>query len=213
MKLTREELFRKLLHFFALLIPAGIYYVPYIFKLSKWLPAYVLGCLMAVSIFIETARRENSFVQKYFLKFFLIMMRKNEIKSFTGSTYIIASGFICSVVFVNRPEVSFISLFSFILGDAAAAIIGIEFGRIRIRGKSIEGFLACFAVVFLLNFYLFPKLPYIMENFAGAFSLQACFKISFLVSILEFYSIRVFNIEINDNLYVPVLCGLAILFV
>ncbi|MDY0362910.1 MAG: hypothetical protein RBR08_15790 [Desulforegulaceae bacterium] len=213
MKLEKEEILRKLLHLFALSMPVGIYYLPVYFSLSKWFPAVFLGIIFILSLTIEILRFKSAFIQKLFLKFFGSMMRKKEEFSITGSTYIICSGFLCSLIFVNRPEIAFISLFSFILADAAAALVGIEFGKIKIRNKSLEGSLACFFTAFVLIYFLFPGFTLVMENFKGSFSLKASAKISFLIALLEFYSLKFFKFEINDNLYVPVLCGIAISFI
>lgn len=213
MKLTKEEISRKVLHLFALLIPAGIFYVPVVFNTSKWLPGLVLGFFLLISLVTEFLRLYNETIQKLFLIFFKGMMRKKEEASVTGSTYIFASGFICSVIFVNRPEISFISLFIFILGDAAAALVGIEFGRIKIKGKSLEGSCGCFLTCFILLYFVFPLFPLVMENFSGSMGFYFCVQTAFLVTILELYPIKIFGFEINDNLYVPVLCGAAISFI
>lgn len=213
MKLKKEEILRKLLHLIALSMPAGIFYLPQTFNLSKWFPAAVLGIIFFLSLAAELLRFRFIIVQKYFLKFFGSMMRKKEKFSVTGSTYIICSGFLCAVFFVNRPEIAFISLFSFILADAAAALVGIEIGRIKIRGKSIEGSLACFFTAFILLYFLYPEFPFLMENFGGSFSVKTSIQISFIIAMLEFYSVKIFDFEINDNLYVPVLCGFAVSFV
>lgn len=213
MKLRKEEISRKLLHLFALLMPLGIFYLPIVFNLSKWFPAFVLGVIFLLSLIIEILRFKFSQIQKCFLKFFGSMMRKKEEFSITGSTYIIGSGFLCSLFFVNRSEIAFISLFSFIISDAVAALVGIEFGKIKIRGKSLEGSLACFLTAFILLYFLYPLFPFVMENFGGSFSLKSSVKIAFIIALLEFYTLRFFKFEINDNLYVPVLCGFAISFV
>ncbi|MCB9481028.1 MAG: hypothetical protein H6680_04300 [Desulfobacteraceae bacterium] len=213
MKLEKAEILRKLLHLFALTMPFGIYYIPNYFGLSKWFPAITLGGVFILSLLTEILRFKSPVIQKIFIKLFGSMMRKKEEFSITGSTYIICSGFLCSVIFVNRPEIAFISLFSFIIADAAAALVGIEFGRIKIRNKSLEGSFACFFTAFVLVYFLFPVFPFLMENFGGAFSLEASIKISFIIAFLEFYSLKFFKYDINDNLYVPVLCGLAISFV
>lgn len=213
MKLKREEILRKLLHIFALLMPAGIFYLPEIFNLSKWFPPILLSIIFFISFMVEIIRLKNSLVQKYFLKFFKTMMRKKEDGTITGSTYIIGASFLCSFLFVDRPEISFISLSVFILGDAAAALIGIEFGKIKIRGKSLEGSFACFLVAFFLLYFIFPYFPGVLEYFSGSFDLVMALKLAFMFTILEFYSIKIKNFELNDNLYVPVLCGVAISFI
>jgi dolichol kinase len=213
MKLEKQEILRKLLHIAALLMPIGIFYVPEIFNLSKWVPVYVLGTLLFASVLTEVARFKSSFVQKIFLKFFKNMMRKKEEFRITGSTYILGSGFLCSLFFVNRPEISFIALFVFILGDAAAALVGIEFGKIKIRNKSLEGSAACFLTVFILIYFVFPYFPGIMENFGGCLLLKHALQLSFIVALLEFYTIKIFGTEINDNLYVPVLTGFVLFLI
>lgn len=213
MKLTKEEILRKLLHIFALLIPLGIYYLPEIFQLPEYTAPLIVGGLVFISFLTELLRFRFKFIQKIFMNFFGKMMRKNERFEITGSTYILGGGFLCTCFFMDRPDISFISLFVFILGDAAAALVGIEFGKHKIRNKSIEGCLGCFFTSLFLLIFVIPLFPGVMDNFGGGLSpVKACF-ISLVVTVLELYGIKIFNHEFNDNLYVPVLLGCSILIV
>ena len=63
------------------------------------------------------------------------MMRKQEETQLTGATYIIAGSLVCSWISLWSEYFAasaFLSLTLFILGDAAAALCGKAFGKIKV---------------------------------------------------------------------------------
>ncbi len=209
--LTKEEINRKLLHLIALLMPAGIFYLPGILDLSKWAPPVALAVILFLSILLERLRLAYPTVHKVFRTCFGSLMRYSEERKTTGATYIIAGAFICSVAFVNFPHISFIVLVLFILGDAIAAIVGLSIGRVRISGKTLEGSLACFGLCLMLFALLFPNIPFLPGHFGGRISFPLMVATSLTVTVLEMIPLRITKrCILNDNLYVPVFAGLVL---
>ncbi|MCF8103937.1 MAG: hypothetical protein K9K64_00495 [Desulfohalobiaceae bacterium] len=184
--MNRAEVFRKGLHLLALCIPFGIAYLPWHVAVSVLVPATVL--LVAS----EILRKKWTFLQKYFLKIFKAFLRPEEKTQLTGATYFLIAGLLCILLF-DRPIAYTVTAFM-IVGDAAAALVGMHFGKIRLSsGKSLEGTAACVAAC-LLFWTLFPKTGFAMALTAA-----------FLTGALE-----LFLTGINDNLAVPVICGLIL---
>lgn len=213
MILTKEEINRKLLHIFSgTLIPAGIFYIPMLENYSSLTPVVVLLFLTLGSFSFEFLRFNNAAVQKLFASLGSGVLRSSEQKSMTGATYIFASAFICSIIFYQDPQISFIALSLFILGDAAAALVGIRFGRIKIGKKSLEGSAACFFLGLFLFFFVYPNLPLLLDRWNGSVPLPLILIASFANAFFELFPVRLSrNFIINDNLSVPLITGMIML--
>jgi dolichol kinase len=136
------------------------------------------------------------------------MLRSQEHTKTTGATFILGGAFLCSLVFIDSPYISFITLTLFILGDGAAALIGMSIGRTKILNKTLEGSLACFLMCMMLFAFLFPYVPFLFEK-SGKISIPLMITTSLSITLLELIPIKISNNRmINDNLYVPVLAGL-----
>ncbi len=208
MALTREEINRKLLHLFALAMPAGIFYLPAMTDFPRWGAPVILAVLFFGSIIVERLRFRYPAVQKIFHDSFGSMLRSEEKEKITGSTYIIGAGFICSIVFFQKPHISFMTLSMFILGDAVAALVGLSVGRIRIGKKSLEGSLACFALSLLLLKGVFPYLPLLLDYWDGRMPISIAFIGALSIALFELIPLRITpRFTINDNLAVPVITG------
>ena len=113
---------------------------------------------------------------------------------------------ICSIISLHSEAAAvsaFLGLTFFILGDAAAALIGKAIGRVKICGKTLEGSIGCFLLCVILGVFIFPILPGFLDDWGGELSLVQVLSLSFAVSLLELVPIKILGVEINDNLYVP----------
>jgi dolichol kinase len=205
--LTKEEITRKLLHLFALLMPAGIFFGPG-WSFPPLLMPVLLFVLFAVSVAVELLRFKVPAIQKMVLSVFGMMMRKEEHAKISGWTWVIGAAFMCTVLFASRPHVSFMVLSLFILGDAVAALVGISVGRIKIGKKSLEGSLACFALCVLLFYAAFPLVPGLLDAWHGRAPALIIWTTALVITLFELLPLKVSkSLTINDNLAVPVIAG------
>jgi dolichol kinase len=206
--LSPEEIRRKLLHLLALLMPAGIFY------LQRWSSLVTIGlfAIFAGSVIIEVLRFRLPVIQKFFFALFGTMLRKEEHFKITGSTWVIGAAFICSAAFRGTPHISFMALTAFILGDAAAALVGISIGRIKIGGKTLEGSCACFLMCLFLFCVCFPLVPNLLDAWSGSTPLVMSLVAAATITLLELIPLRISKtIIINDNLAVPVVASAVML--
>ena len=204
--LTKEEINRKLLHVFAVVLPVCIYYGPNFFEVERiWACILALG-LTVFSIFVECARWNHGRFGVWFLRYFSSMLRKEEERQVTGATYLMSGSAICSLISLYSEAAAacvFLGLTFFILGDAVAALVGKAIGRIKIGEKTLEGSIGCCLVCALLAFSVFPNLPGFLGDWGGELSLVQVLVLSATVSLLELVPVRLWGLVINDNLYVP----------
>lgn len=211
MALRSEEIGRKLLHLFALVMPAGILYLPKL-SVSPLVPILTLASVLVGIIIFEVLRFKFPFVQKLFYVLFGSMLRPEEQKQTTGATFVIGAALLCSVLFYKYPNISFIVLTLFILGDAIAAIVGLSIGRIKIGKKSLEGSTACFLLCLLLIEFVFPHIPFVLEPWGGKMPLYIAVLTSLAITIFELIPLKITKkIVINDNLAVPVITGYVLI--
>jgi dolichol kinase len=162
---------------------------------------------------VEIIRFKNPQIQKMVLSAFGSMMRKDErCCKISGSTWVIGAGFLCCILFPGHRYISFIALTLFIIGDAAAALVGIRFGRIKIGKKSLEGSLACFGICIVLFYGAFPAIPGLLNTWGGRAPLGAIFAVSMVITLFELIPLRISrSLTINDNIAVPVIAGYTML--
>jgi dolichol kinase len=177
-------------------------------QFSYAIPVGILVFLLIGSLILESLRFRIPLVQKYFVMFFGHMMRKEDSKRLTGSTYIIGAALLCSILFYNDRHITFMVLSLFILGDAAAAIVGLNTGRVKIGKKSLEGSAACFFLCMLMFYMVFPHLPGILDSWGGKIPLHLAVISSLSITVFELVPLRItLKTVINDNLAVPVITG------
>ncbi len=211
--LSKQEINRKLFHLMALLLPAGVFYFPKFFGCPEWTFCFFLACLSIFIIGIEFFRLKFRLVQSYFYKYFKSLLRENEEKKITGSTWYIIAAFACSLLFYGAPHISFMALFMFIVGDAAAAIIGLSIGRIKIGEKSLEGALGCFTFCVFTGIAVFPNMPLLLGAWDGHVPFGLIITVSFIMTVSELIPIRLTNhFTLNDNLATPIMGGLSLQF-
>lgn len=184
--MKRAEMLRKLLHLGALAIPFGIAWLPRQHAIAFLLP---LAAAMAAC---EVLRLHWGALQRTFLRIFGSFLRPAEKGHFTGATWFVMGGLICALVY-EKP-IAYTATAFLVVGDAAASLVGMHFGRIRVfSGKSLEGTAACIAAC-LLFWTLFPQTGFGMALAAAI-----------LTGVLELAPLRV-----NDNFAVPLVCGLIL---
>jgi len=208
----REEVYRKLLHVLVVLLPVGVFYGPAIFFTDRQTILFYTLFILLLSVGIEIARFRHSAFAKWYFDTFGSMLREEEKNKLTGATYVAAATFFCawlSLIDERMAASACMGLILFILGDAAAALVGKSMGRIRIGDKTLEGALGCFLICLGLSFFAIPQLPDFVTKWGGTVELWQAIVISVLVAFLELFPVKLEKIKLNDNLYVPVLVTLG----
>ncbi len=222
MKLRKVEINRKILHAITgSVVPALILYIPIFAPPLSWLPAWltprlypaILAALAAVLFTsVELMRFKVGGVQRLFYSLGGSAMRPEESKKMTGATYIVYAALGCSLLFVDHPSISFMVLSAFILGDAAAALVGQSIGRTRIGSKTLEGSMGCFILCLALFFLVFPVVPHVLTPWRGVMPPLMAITASLMITLLELFPLPLRkNVFVNDNLIVPLITGLVML--
>jgi dolichol kinase len=215
-QLSKEEVNRKLLHVLAVILPLSIFYGPLYADVHRFYACLIILLLLFCSLLIEFFRLRKSVFANWFSNNFGSMMRIEESNQLTGATYVLGGSAICSLISLHSDLASvcsFLCLTLFVLGDAAAAIVGKAVGRIKIGKKTLEGGIGCFLLCVLLAGMLFPSLPLFSKLWGGSITLIQILIISAAVSILEFFPIKWKAFTLNDNLYVPGVSAVIAFFV
>ncbi|MDR1277240.1 MAG: phosphatidate cytidylyltransferase [Treponema sp.] len=120
--------------------------------------------------------------------------RSRDMGHFVIGPVTLGLGALLALLLYPAPAAS-IAIYALAFGDGFAGLVGKFFGRLRpafLRGKSIEGSLACFTVVFI-----------------AAWQVSGSFRIS-LIAALTAMSVEALPLEDYDNLALPVTVGLAV---
>jgi len=195
-----REIRRKSFHVLAGMSIPVLYYLflvwqhvtgkPYTY-LAKWILAASTAAILA----IDLIRLRHQFFKIIFIDFFGPLLRRHEISTLTGATYLMLSSTICILVF--KSEVAIAAIAFMVIGDALAAIAGRSFGTPVLFGKSIEGTLACLAgclVIGTADVVLPGSNLRLLPMALGALTATAAELAPF---------------QLDDNITIPILSGLV----
>ena len=135
----RRELARKAIHLTSAIIPIAL-----ALGIPRRIALLVLGALLAIAVAVEIARATSPAVASRFDAVFVELLRAHEARRLTGATWLIAAMFAAVLLLPRSAAIA--ATWAAAVGDAAAALVGIRYGRHRSRhdGKSLEGSAACF---------------------------------------------------------------------
>lgn len=155
-----KESLRKSIHLGSLVIPFGY---RYILEFNRKQMFYILLVLFIIMLVIEFYRFWQKNFKKTFWWIFGLVLRRHELRDFTGATYLLFASVICVAFF--PPPLVFFALSFLAIGDTFAALVGMNLGRRPLsKGrKSLEGSLACFisCFIFALAFRLHPLVAFV----------------------------------------------------
>jgi len=173
---------RKLIHLSALSIPISYYFVP------EYISKPALFSVTGGFVVVEALRLSFPSLKILFMNVARSLIREHELTTLTGSTYLLISSSTC--VLLVRKEIAIAAISYLILGDSVAAIVGKRFGKVRVFGKTLEGFFACFIMCLAIGLLI----PGIDLHVAVVGALTA--------SLVELLPIRV-----DDNLRIPLIAA------
>ena len=184
----KKEIKRKAFHFLSLVYAAGYFF------LERGTVLEILGTLLAVESCVEFGRFLVPGFNQKLVGIFGGIHREEEVRRASGIFWTLLGSFLTMLLF-RRREVVLCAMGFLVFGDAAAALVGIQFGKHRIfHGKSLEGSLAFFLVSLAVGLFFFSPLPALV----GAF----------LATLVE-----LIPLPYNDNLWIPLVSALLLTFV
>lgn len=187
-----SELKRKFIH-----ISSSWIAFAYIF-LDKDIMLVVLSLIFGGSLLADILRVYWKWFNDLYMKVVGPVLRSHEVRlkgiTLTGATYLMFAALLSVVVFPREIAIS--AIFLMTIGDAAAAVVGKSFGKVKIFTKTLEGSLAFFTAGVIIVL-LAPKMSNnIDEVYIGLAAV-------FLTSIVE-----VLPLKLDDNITVPISFGL-----
>ncbi len=132
------HLARKIWHFVGVIFIAILYH-----NLSRVLALQALTLSSAIIITGEIARARSHKINQFVIRTFQLVMRENEKRGLTGSTYLVLG--VLTIVVLFPKNVAMLSLLFLATADPIASYFGIRFGKDRLWGrKSLQGSMAAF---------------------------------------------------------------------
>mgnify|MGYP000866491443 FL=1 len=183
-----NETLRKSIHLSSLLIPFGY---RYILGYNRRVAFVMLLAALVISLVIEFNRFWQRSFRKTFHRIFGLILRKHELKDFTGATYLLVASLLC-VAFFDEP-IAAVSIAYLSIGDTFAALIGMNFGKHN--HKSMEGSLACFVSCAIFGLW-WQANPW--QAIVGALAATAA---------------ELSNVALDDNIKIPLASALAMTLV
>ncbi len=180
-----RELRRKSIHLLGLVVP-----ILYFFT-SRDLAIIGVGGLVTLALAAELLKGVVPAFRAIFLRIFSPILRSQEQKGgLTGATYFLIGSFLCILLF--DKTLAIVCLCFLTLGDLCAALIGKQWGRIKLFSrKSLEGSLACFVVC------------------AAAALLIGLHPVVAIAGALVATLIELLPVGVDDNVTIPLISGLA----
>jgi len=198
---TSKEIDRKTFHVMGLLVPL-CYQIGLTCGIPQLQAAKIFWAITITGVTMDVMRVHVPIVQRNWpLK---SILRENEINNVSGGTYFSLG---CSLsIYFFPPVIAMTSIIFLVLGDMGAALVGRSFGRSIVNmgigpggKKSVEGSAAMFLVCVISGCLIFSQVH--LREYAVVIA-------SLTATLVELYE----PFGINDNITIPVLSSMALLF-
>jgi dolichol kinase len=187
------QAFRKVYHVVSASVVPLVYFYNPLHQGEADLRKSLLWVLVSTSVCffsMDWLRLNDQRFNSQFMKLFAVLIRRTEQNRLTGATFLC---FAFSLVVFLFPRTMAITAMLFLsLGDTAAELGGLYFGRLKIFRRSAEGTFSFFLVAFAI-----------------AWALLGDWRVA-LLSALAGALIELFSFEVDDNLTVPIGSACAI---
>lgn len=118
--------------------------------LPKTTSIFIFSLLWLVFVPADVLRLKNREMNQTLTRLFKLIMRENEVDRIAGTTYLLTGVIILAVFFEER--IVGLSMLFLAFADPIASLVGIKYGKDKLfNNKSLQGFIAAFAVCFILT--------------------------------------------------------------
>lgn len=187
------QAFRKIYHVVSASILPLVYFYNPLHQSAADLRAtllWIAAPAFSVSFLLDWVRLNDRRFNSKFMKVFSVLIRGTEHNRFNGATFLCLA--FSLVLFFFSRKVAITAMLFLSLGDTAAELGGLYFGRLKIFRRSAEGSFAFFLVAFTIAWALLGDWRVaVFSAAAGAF-------------------IELFSFGVDDNLTVPIGSACAI---
>ncbi|HEA46937.1 MAG TPA: hypothetical protein ENH97_00815 [bacterium] len=170
-----------------LLLPLIYYFA------TKKTALIIFGTFFIFFFLVDFLRLHYLKLNEWIFRYLKTIIREKERNRFSGNPYYILGAFLSVLLF--EKGIAIASLCFLACGDLAASIVGKKYGRIKIRGKSLEGGLGSLLACLLIGIVLL------------VLRLKLSFGILF-IGALTASIVELFSPGRKDNLTVPLFSGL-----
>ena len=190
-QLELGEFSRKIFHLLNMVVPLiHVYLIKDRMEMLIFLSLMLIFCF-----FIEVYRTRYFIIQKFFKKYLHFMMRESEKEGeVTGATWVLA-GSLITIILIPKPF-CIIALFFLAVGDAFAALVGMNYPFLKIGRKTLSGSIACFVFCCIIGLL-----------FSYGLNTSTIIFGAFIATLTELSSLK-----INDNLSIPIFSGLSMYY-
>jgi dolichol kinase len=180
----QNELIRKAIHLLTATLP-----LIYFFYLDREQMSLLCISLFVLFLVCDLGRIYVTLLRQIYEKIFGKLLRDDEKgNKLNGATFLLL-GFLVSVILFEK-NIAIISMLILALSDSLAAIFGMQFGKNKWHGKTLQGSSAFFITTFLISSFF--------NDNTGINILGAA-----LITFVELISGK-----LNDNVTIPVVSGL-----
>ena len=182
---------RKLWH---VLTGIGAVLITVLFHFDSYDAAFAAFLIGFSGLCFELVRLRKEKVNQLFISFARGVLRERERTQISGFTYYC---FGVSLTFFLFPyKLAFLAVFFLIFGDPAAAIVGSLYGKTQlVKGKSLEGSLACLLVCAIVSLIYVQIVPLGVSVFPFVILAATAAMLAELVTFID------------DNLTLPLISG------
>jgi dolichol kinase len=201
--MVKHEIYRKLVHLFAIVIPILYYFA----VKSQIISIGILLPIAIICLVVDSARMENPELKNRFYKVFGTHLRDEEASKLTGASYLLTSSVVAIAIFPK--EIAFFAISYLVIGDTCASFVGLKLGKRKIADtrKTVEGLIGCFlgcAIYGIAFYFLVFKNVFAFHNRNPQLAIIMILVGALVASITEST-----NLHINDNITIPIISGIA----
>ena len=137
--------------------PAALVFPILLINGQKKITLILAGAALLIFSLTDIVRLSHSKINLFFFTKKTGIYKEKEQRKFSSMTLFLLASFLIMLIFSMPIAVT--AMVFLIFGDMFSKFFGIQYGRIKLFGKSLEGSIAYFIACFVAGFFLLAFLP------------------------------------------------------